>query len=367
MLDAILRAQGYKTGLYTSPHLVSFRERIKVNGRPIPKRSVLAFIDRYRKVLSRRKLSFFEVLTAMAFEHFYRTKVDVAVIETGLGGRLDASNVLSPILTVTTDISRDHVEILGSSLAKIAFEKAGIIKPSVPHLIGLLPEPAEKVISRRCEKLKAPLHRLHSSQFAPYLPELALDFKYNGFSVKRLSPALLGTHQIKNAALVLRAVPILRQEGLSVSKRAVLQGIKNTRWPGRFQVVDHAKKPTHIFDVGHNAAGVEAFVGTFKLRYPGRKAHIITGFVQRKEHLKMFASLTAIAESFALVPLATHRTVDIDELIPQVDWRGIPYRKFGSLATAYNTLLKKCTKNDILIIMGSHYLVGEFFSKFRVR
>ncbi|HWR83019.1 MAG TPA: Mur ligase family protein, partial [Candidatus Deferrimicrobium sp.] len=139
MLDAILRAAGYKCGLYTSPHLVDMRERIRVNGRKIPAPSVAAFVDRHRPELTKRKLSFFEVMTALALEHFEKTRVDVAVIETGLGGRLDATNVLAPLLTIVTDISHDHMDILGASLTKIAREKAGIIKPSTPHLVGLLP------------------------------------------------------------------------------------------------------------------------------------------------------------------------------------------------------------------------------------
>jgi len=153
MLDSILRSHGYKTGLFTSPHLVEFRERIRVNGRMIPRPSLVRFVDQYRSELTRRKLSFFETVAAMALEYFARTSVDVAVIETGLGGRLDATNVLSPLLTMTTDISRDHVEILGSSMAKIAREKAGIIKPGVPHLIAALPKAAENVIARRCHQV----------------------------------------------------------------------------------------------------------------------------------------------------------------------------------------------------------------------
>jgi len=150
MLAAILQAEGYKTGLFTSPHLTTLRERVRVNGRMISKPSLTAFVDRHHPELVRRQLSFFEVVTAMAFDYFRRAKVDVAVIETGLGGRLDATNTLRPILTLTTEISRDHVEILGRSLPKIAREKAGIIKSGVPHLISRLPESAEKVIRDTC-------------------------------------------------------------------------------------------------------------------------------------------------------------------------------------------------------------------------
>ena len=148
ILAAIFQENGYKTGLFTSPHLVSLRERIRVNGNLISKNSVTGFINRNRLELSRRKLSFFELISAMAFDYFSRQKVDVAIIETGLGGRLDATNVLHPILTITTGISKDHSEILGNSLPVIAKEKAGIIKPDTPHLVGLIPKNTFKVFHR---------------------------------------------------------------------------------------------------------------------------------------------------------------------------------------------------------------------------
>ncbi len=367
MLEAIYRAQGYKTGLFTSPHLVSLRERVKVSGRKIPTQSVATFIDRYRKVLSERKLSFFELITAMALEHFARVGVEVAIIETGLGGRLDASNVLMPELTITTDVSRDHMEILGNTLPKIAREKAGIIKRSVPHLIGFLPESAEKVIHDRCLKLKAPFHKLRFTDYKPYPEKMVLDFKYNGLALQGVRPALIGPQQLKNSALVLKAVSILRERGLYVSRRAILDGLKQTNWPGRFQVVEYRNKPTHVFDVCHNASGVEAFVDTFMFRFPGQKAKIITGFVKRKEHQKMFDSLSRIAGSYALVPLSTARSTDTRELIRTINWRGVSYKKYGSLDSAYSKTMKASSSEEVVAIIGSHYLVGEFFGKYKVK
>ncbi len=367
MLDAILRAQGYKTGLFTSPHLVSLRERVKVNGRMIDKNAVVSFIDRYRKELSQRKLSFFEVITAMGFEYFKRAAVDVAVIETGLGGRLDASNVLHPILTITTDISLDHMEILGDTLAKIAREKAGIIKTGVPHLIGLLPPEAEQVMEKKCRKMHSPLIRLKPSDFVPNPSRMSLNFKYNGFSIGTITPALVGVHQLKNTALVLKAVSVLNKEGLRISKRAAREGITHTDWPGRFQIREYRGKPTHIFDVSHNAAGAASFADSFKAKFPGRKAHLLTGFVKRKEHQKILDSLSQIASDYALVKLRTKRAVDVAELIRTIDFRGVPYRKFGSIEQAYTNLLKSSGPDDIIVIIGSHYLVGDFFEKHKIR
>lgn len=361
MLDSVLRAAGYKVGLFTSPHLVDFRERIKVSGEKIDRRAVIAFVDKYRRQLTRTKLSFFELVTALALDYFERKGVDVAVMETGLGGRLDATNVLSPLLTITTDISKDHVEILGSTIRKIAWEKAGIIKPNVPHLIGMLPEDAVRVMRDVCRKQRSPLYRLRQADFVPHRDATRLDFKSNGLSFRSLVPSLAGTHQLTNAALVLKAIELLKKHtNLSISKSSVKSGLTHTVWPGRFQIIPRHPEPTLVLDVCHNAGGVAAFAESFQRKYPGKKAHMIAGFVKRKPHQKMFDLLSPISAGYYLVPLKTKRSTDTTEILGAIKWRGVPVRKFGSVTTAYNKLLKLCGPDDIITIIGSHYLVGEF-------
>ena len=367
MIASVLQAAGYKTGLFTSPHLVSLRERVRVNGRVIPQQSVVAFISRHKKELSKWKLSFFELITAMAFYHFAQAGIDIAVIETGLGGRLDATNVLSPELTITTDISLDHMEILGTTLGKIAREKAGIIHPDTPHLAGLLAKEADAVIAEQCRRRGAPYYRLRKRDFQPDLRTLAFSYAENGHRWTNLKPALVGPHQLYNAALAVKALIILRQKGLRIAGKHIAEGLAQTRWRGRFEIIARRGKPTLILDVGHNAAGVEAFVSSFQNRFPGRSATILTGFVKRKEHQKMFDSMSRIAERYALVPLKTRRSVNLNELIAQVNWRGVPYRKYGSLQSAYRRVVELSTKDDIIVIAGSHYLVGEFMAKYLSR
>jgi dihydrofolate synthase/folylpolyglutamate synthase len=367
MLASVLHEQGYKTGLFTSPHLVSLRERVKVNGRKISRPSVSLFIDRNRKLLTKRKLSFFELITAMALDYFSRCKVDIAIIETGLGGRLDASNVLNPLLTITTDISYDHVEILGQSITKIANEKAGIVKPGTPHLIGLLPNQAVNVFERKAKRIKSPLIKLSKKDFKFDLFKMSCDFRSNGMNITDLRPSLLGIHQLKNSVLAMKAVSVLRNLGYKVSQKAIINGLKSTVWHGRFQVVNYKWKPDHVFDVSHNTAGIKAFVDSFKLLYPNKKAYIITGFVKRKEHQKIFNYLSEIAHSYSLVPLSTRRSTDIKELIDKIDFKNIPYKKYNSLEKAYSKLLKMSQFDDIIIIIGSHYLVGEFFGKYHIK
>ncbi len=367
MLASVLREQGYKTGLFTSPHLVSLRERVRVNGRLIPQRSLVSFVDRHRKELTRRKLSFFEVVTAMALVHFSRVGVDIAVIETGLGGRLDATNVLIPELTMTTDISRDHLEILGTTIQKIAYEKAGIVKREVPHLIAILPAAAERVMEDKCRKVGAPLYRLRPADFVASVEKNSLDFHDNGWSLARVRPGLAGPHQLRNAALVLKATAILRARGMRISKRAIRKGMAGVQWAGRFQVIRKRGKPTIIFDVGHNVGGVETFVQTFQARYPGQRVKILTGFVKRKEHQKMFDLLSKIADRYMIVPLATKRSMDLDELCETINWRGVPMRRFGSMSSGWRHLEKTTGPDEVVAVLGSHYLVGEFFEKVGIK
>jgi dihydrofolate synthase/folylpolyglutamate synthase len=324
----------------------------------------MSFITKHKRILQRRKLTFFEVVTALAFDYFARSRVDVAIIETGLGGRLDATNVLSPSLTITTDIDFDHTDVLGNTIGEISREKAGIIKSGKPHLMGLLPEPAVEIFANRCNEMKSPLFRLADENYQMHPQSMALDFKDEGLQLFGIAPALYGAHQLKNTALVLKAASLFRQNGLFVSKKAVIKGITKTNWPGRFQVLSRVGNPTVVLDVAHNPGGIRAVADAFKLRFPGKRARLVTGFVKKKNHQHMFDILSEISSEYALAPLKTGRSADLDELTQTIDFREIPARKFGSLAAAFNYLTKKQSSDDIICVVGSHYLVGEFLEKF---
>lgn len=267
-------------------------------------------------------------------------------------------------MTICTDISFDHVEILGNTLEKIAGEKAGIIKPGVPHVIGLLPKEAEKVMRDTARAQRAPLHRLADSKFTTYPEKFALDFASPSISVRKLSPALIGRHQLLNAALALKALSLVKTLGYRISDKAVKTGLQTTEWPGRFQTVKMKKRPTIILDVGHNVGGARAFADSFALKYPGRKAHLIIGVVKRKQHQEMFDALAPIAASYTLVRMKTKRTIDPVQTITEINWRGVPVQKAGSLDAAYRKLLKSLGPDDILPVIGSHYLVGEFLESY---
>ena len=193
---------------------------------------------------------------------------------------------------------------------------------------------------------------------------LALDFDDGQLALTGLTPGMPGQHQLRNAALALKGISILKSHyKLKSSKRSVKTGLKKAVWPGRFQIIKRTGQPTLILDVCHNAGSVSAFVDTFKRLFPNQKTRILTGFVKRKEHQLMFDSLSKVAHSYSLVPLTTKRSTDINDLIKQLDWQGIPLEKFGRLKTAYNNLLKRSDPHDIISIIGSHYLVGEFLEE----
>lgn len=195
------------------------------------------------------------------------------------------------------------------------------------------------------------------------LKKLRLSYRTDRFTFTNLAPALPGVHQLKNTALVLEACTILRNAGLTgVTKKAILDGIAHTHWPGRFQIIRNNGSPTHVLDVAHNAKGMEAFVDAFERVFPNRRAKVIVGFVKRKPHQQMFDQLSRIAESYALVPLHTARTIDIREIMQTLNWRDVERKRFGSLATAYKQVLKNADSDDIIIVIGSHYLVGEFLT-----
>jgi dihydrofolate synthase/folylpolyglutamate synthase len=283
----------------------------------------------------------------------------------GLGGRLDATNVLQPVVTVITDISLDHTEILGPTLRDIAREKAGIIKPGIPTVIGLLPVEARRVTAAVCGDLGAPLVSLTRKNFRVDQNGLGLDFVSHGLRLSKLVPSLKGKHQMRNAAVVLKTAEIIRKQGISLPLRALKTGIEHTEWSGRFQIVrENGSSPTVVLDVCHNPGGVAAFVDTFRRVFPGKRAHVLLGFIKRKAHQEMIDNLVIIASEFRLTRLPTNRGVDPRELETTLNWRGTPVLRCARFDTAYRRLLKQTGPDDIIAVIGSHYLVGEYLSKY---
>lgn len=360
-IESIFRQAGFKTGIFTSPHLVDYRERIRVNGRQIDKDYVTDFIGKYKGIISRNRITFFETCTALAFAYFADKKVDMAVVEVGLGGRLDATNTLMPALSIITDISFDHVHILGDTLTKIAYEKAGIIKPGVPALIGIMkPEPRHE-IARVCRERKAPLTYLRPADFVSNGRPFRFDYIGEGLGLNKIAPSLPGYHQTKNAALAVKAIELLRRDGFRIGRGHIRNGLRLAEWPGRFQIIKVPGKPTLILDVGHNPAGIKAMVECFKTLYPGRKADIVIGFVKNKDIEQSIEYIQPITARVEVVRLNTHRTADPTDVASYFK-KIKSVRISDSVVESFKRLVNSADPDDIIIICGSHYAVGDFLA-----
>ncbi len=359
-IDAIMRQAGYRVGIFTSPHLVDFRERICVDGKQISKKYIGEFIKKHRKVIEKNQITFFEVCTALAFCYFAYKKVDLGVIETGLGGRLDATNTLLPELSIITDISYDHTNVLGNTLTKIAYEKAGIIKRGSPVLIGTMkPEPRNEII-RVGKQRKAQIIYQKPDIIAKTDGNYRFDYRGENFSLKNLSSSLSGRHQITNSALAITAVNILNQNSYDINKRQIRLGLKATYWPGRFEIIKIRSGPIIILDVGHNPAGVKAMVDCFKTEFPGRKANVIFGSVRNKNLEKTIKFIIPIANTIEIAKLKSDRGVEPQEIVAIFKKNKFIATSSESVKISAKKLINSAKLNDIIIICGSHFIVGEY-------
>lgn len=359
MLAAILQAAGYRTGLYTSPHLKEFTERIRIDGQEIEQAFVVDFVDRMRPELDRLQPSFFEMTVGMAFDYFAREQVDIAVIEVGLGGRLDSTNVIRPELSVITNISWDHMALLGDTLPKIAFEKAGIIKPGVPVIVSERQEAVEDVFITRASQMGSEL------VFASDI--IQLDHQSHGYDVYQgggvwlegLNPGLKGRYQERNLPGVLASVLALSDLGYDISNDAVREGIADTTrltgLKGRWQVL--RERPLTICDTGHNEAGIRAVVEQLaQTRH--ERLHLVIGVVNDKDISRMLNLLPKEGVYYfcqARIP----RAMDAEELAKQAAAVGL----HGVVERDVNAALKKATRaagpDDLVFVGGSTFVVGE--------
>jgi dihydrofolate synthase/folylpolyglutamate synthase len=220
-------------------------------------------------------------------------------------------------------------------------------------------------MSRVSRERKAGLYRLYPREYEFNAPRGTLDFTSNGLRLKKVKPGLKGPHQLTNAALVLKAISLLRSEcGVKITKSAVRQGLASTDWPGRFQIMERPGEPIVVLDVCHNVGSVKAFIDSLRACFPSRKVRLVVGFVKRKPHQEMFDLLSSVASAYYLVPLKSHRTIDMKQVMTELDFRGIPFRYCGSLDTARRRLSKEAQPDDITGVIGSHFLVGEYLSKY---
>lgn len=354
-LAAILQSQGYKVGLYTSPHLVDFRERIRVNGECVPEQYVIDFVEENRAFFEPLHPSFFELTTAMALKYFAEQKVDYAVIEVGLGGRLDCTNIITPILSIITNISFDHTQFLGNTLAEIAGEKAGIIKPGVPVVIGeYLPE-TRSVFENKAKAENAPI--LFAQDFdADYL---------ESSETCDVDMELKGSYQERNKKTILTALHILRQK-LAISDEAIREGFahvcEQTGLRGRWEKLNDA--PLTICDTGHNLAGWSYLAPQIN-SIKAEAKHIVFGMVDDKDVVHVLQLLKEKLENrvkYYWTQPSTKRAIPVEKLSELALKLGLHGSLYHSVKEAYNASLGNAEKGDFIFVGGSSYVVADLLS-----
>lgn len=365
MLAAILQQAGYKTGLYTSPHLKDFRERIKINGEMVSEAFVVDFVERTKELTQSLEPSFFELTVAMAFEYFAKEKVDIAVIETGLGGRLDSTNIITPVLSIITNIGYDHMNILGNTLEEIAFEKAGIIKQNVPVVIGEYIEETKSIFINKAKEANAviyfPQDGYAVSNISSSTYELNCDItSLSNNCSENFTLDLNGLYQVKNLRTVLCAEGVLLQQGFNITEQAEKYALANvkklTGLHGRWDVI--AEKPTIVLDVAHNEDGIKHLLWQLSVIEQFDKLHIVTGMVKDKEIDKVLALLPKNATYY-------FTNAHIPRALPaaELQEKALPYQLKGDVFDDVNLAIdaakQQASAKDLILVCGSVFLVGE--------
>jgi len=358
ILSSILRHSGLKVGLYTSPHLIDIRERIRINDSLIPEEKMQECLEIVRSRLE-TSLTYFEFLTVAAYLYFCQEEVDIAVLEVGLGGRLDATNVITPMVSVISNVHQDHQEYLGRYLKDIAGEKAGIIKENSICVTAAGQKTVLDILSDTCRKKGVPLYRLGKE--IQVRSEGAGNFSYSGIGRKlsHLSCSLSGEHQVKNAALALAAAELISVKGRKADEQAMRTGLASAKWEGRLEILQN--NPTVLADGAHNPAGIRSLCDVLQNRNPSenKRRHLIFGVLSDKNYPQMLKKLLPFFNTVIFTKPKVERAVELEKLIPIA-------RKYGHLAEttedsreALQRALSIADKNDLICVTGSLYLVGE--------
>lgn len=364
MLAAILQSAGFKTGLYTSPHLRDFRERIRINGEMISEEEVIAFTDNIKPAIADIQPSFFELTVGMAFDHFARHKVDIAVIETGLGGRLDSTNVITPLLSVITNIGWDHMDLLGDSLPLIAAEKAGIIKPDVPVVVGEFQEEVAAVFEKQANE-KRSLLKFAAKHFEA--KKLDSDGQVQRFDIykndrlwlSQLSTDQLGIYQSKNITTVAAAIEQLQRMGMPIEETHLRTGLAQvgalTGLKGRWSVLGH--QPLMVADTAHNEPGLALLMSQIA-QTPHRQLHFVLSVVRDKDISKILSLLPKNAIYYfskASIP----RGMEVAELVEKAGVAGLKGKGYTNLQEALAAAKAAAANDDLILIGGSTFTVAE--------
>ncbi len=363
-LAAILQSQGYRVGLYTSPHLVDFRERIRVNGVMIPEQRVISFVEQERYFFEPLHPSFFELATALAFQYFAEQKVDVAVIEVGLGGRLDCTNIIHPDLSIITNISFDHIQFLGNTLPKIASEKAGIIKQGVPAIIGEAgEEDVRTVFEKEAEKVGTRLiFAEEEKELISYTYSPTQGYTYHTKTYGELHGQLSGFCQEKNTRTILAAVNELNKIGYGISIASVAKGMSHvcqlTGLMGRWQTI--STNPLTICDTGHNVGGMQ-YITKQLAETPHQCLHIIIGMVNDKDVNTVLSMLPKDAVYY-FTQASVKRAMPVEEFAEKAEKHDLHGNSYANVELAYRAAKQNAEKNDLIFVGGSTFIVADMLN-----
>ena len=380
-LTSILRQAGYRVGLYTSPHLVDFSERIQVDGAPIPTERVVHFTDRIREAVEKmtrdgelclpsgpefppvgfdsqkNTITFFEFTTAMALLHFRESKVDVAVLETGMGGRLDATNVIDPLLCLITPIALEHQQYLGKTLIEIAQEKAGIIKPERPLLTSTRQARVLALFRQKCQELHSPFYAWGKDFSAKELGPQLIHFRGRSHQWSKLRLGLAGSHQVINGSLALAGVEVLMESGFAVREEHLRKGVAETKWPGRLELV--REHPGILLDGAHNPSATRVLKKTLQKGFPRHRLILVLGIMADKEISKMMADLVPLADLVILTRPRMERAASLEVLGSQASPFQKPVVEVALVDQALSGALEEAEDEDLILVTGSLFTVGE--------
>ncbi len=366
LLSAVLQSAGYKTGLHTSPHLKSYTERFKINGLAISENEVVEFVETHKTLIEQVKPSFFEISVALAFYYFAQQKVDIAIVEVGLGGRLDSTNIIKPILSIITNISYDHIALLGDTLDKIAYEKAGIIKPNTPIVISEYQSEIADIFIEKAQKAKSKIYfanRHYSIIILNINPKSGrrevevLDMERN--EKRHYELDLLGQYQSKNLSAVIQAIDVLKEQGFSIKELDIYSAFYNccliTNFKGRWQVLQHL--PIVVADVAHNAAGLSEVLEQID-SYEYNRLHFVIGFVKDKDIEKIMRLFPKTAQYY-FCDFSSFRALPSSELQNICENIGLFGKTYETPNLALSAAKENASKSDFIYVGGSTFVLSD--------
>jgi len=362
LLEALCRAAGLTTGLFTSPHLLDLRERIQIDRQPIPQQTLDAYVAAYKPTFQHYSSTFYEALTAIAFQHFYDRQVDIAIIEVGLGGRLDATNVIVPAVSVITEISFDHMAHLGPTLPAIAAEKAGIIKRGVPCIAQSHVPEVVRVLRTAADEKCAPFYVLSehcSTTIRDLQPDGSVfDLSIDGTAFHDLRLTLSGEHQVRNAAAAALAFKLLNTHAHGPTADLLRSAWQNVAWPGRLQTVQTA--PRVVLDVAHNVSAMRALFTSLQALYRYDRLWVLAGLLDDKQYRDIAEIISAYADEVFVVTPASDRALKAEVLARELKRHNATVHAFPDMASCCAAVMHTARPDDLVCVTGSHVTVGDF-------